>query len=155
MKPLSEGDVAPSFDLPADGDRRLRLADFKGKIIVLYFYPRDDTEACTVEAIDFTARATAFEELGAVVIGVSTDPLRSHDRFKKKHDLTVPLASDVDHEVIGRYGSWVEKSMFGRKYMGTSRDTFVIGRDGRIARLWRRVRVPGHVEEVLRTVATL
>jgi peroxiredoxin Q/BCP len=149
MKKVAEGDLAPDFDLPTDGGGRFKLSDLRGKTVVLYFYPKDDTEGCTIEAIDFTARRADFAAAGAVVVGVSRDTPKSHDRFKAKHDLAVILASDVERQVVERYGVWVEKSMFGRNYMGVERDTFLIAPDGKISRVWRKVRVRGHVEDVL------
>ena len=144
-----EGGLAPDFELPTDGGGRLRLSTLRGGKVVLYFYPADDTEGCTIEAVDFTAHLSDFAQAGATVIGVSPDSPKSHDRFKAKHKLALVLAADVDRKVIERYGLWVEKTMFGRKYMGVERATFLIGPDGRIARTWRKVRVKGHVEDVL------
>ena len=143
------GGLAPDFELPTDGGGRVRLSALRGGKVVLYFYPADDTEGCTIEAVDFTAHLSDFEKAGATVIGVSPDSPKSHDRFKAKHKLALVLAADVDRKVIERYGLWVEKTMFGRKYMGVERATFLIGPDGRIARTWRKVRVKGHVEDVL------
>ena len=155
MQKAEEGALAPDFDLPADGGRRVRLADSRGKKVVLYFYPQDDTETCTVEAIDFNARAKDFARAGAVVIGISPDTPKSHDRFKTKHSLDLTLASDVDRKVVERYGLWVEKKMFGRTYMGVERATFLVGPDGRIARAWHKVRIKGHIEEVLQAAKAL
>jgi peroxiredoxin Q/BCP len=146
---IDKGGMAPDFELPTDGGRRIRLSALRGGKVVLYFYPADDTEGCTIEAVDFTAHLSDFESAGATVIGVSPDSQKSHDRFKAKHKLGLVLAADVDRKVIEGYGLWVEKTMFGRKYMGVERATFLIGPDGRIARTWRKVRVKGHVEEVL------
>jgi len=143
------GALAPDFELPTDGGGRVRLSDLRGRKVVLYFYPADDTEGCTIEAVNFTALLPEFDRAGATVLGVSPDSPKSHDRFKLKHKLALVLAADVDHEVIERYGLWVEKMMFGRKYMGVERATFLIGKDGRIARTWRKVRVKGHAEAVL------
>jgi peroxiredoxin Q/BCP len=148
-KPLAEGDKAPAFTLETDGTGKLSLKEFAGKPTVLYFYPKDDTPGCTKEALDFTAAAGAFKKLGATVIGVSKDSVAAHDRFKKKHKLTVVLASDPDGKVVESYGSWVEKSMYGRTYMGIDRSTFLIDGKGRLAKIWRKVKVPGHVDEVL------
>jgi peroxiredoxin Q/BCP len=131
------------------------LKALKGKKIVLYFYPKDDTSGCTAEAQGFQAQLKAFEKLGAVVIGLSKDTVARHDKFKKKYGLTFPLASDEDGAVCERYGSWVEKSMYGRKYMGIERCTFLIDGGGKIARVWRKVKVPGHVAEVLTAVKAL
>ena len=143
------GSLAPDFELPTDGGGRVKLSDLRGRKVVLYFYPADDTEGCTLEAVSFTALLPEFEKAGATVLGVSPDSPKSHDRFKVKHKLGLVLAGDVDHAVIERYGLWGEKTMFGRKYMGVERATFLIGRDGSIARAWRKVRVKGHAEAVL------
>lgn len=154
-KSLAEGDKAPSFTLESDGGKKVSLKDFAGKPIVLYFYPKDDTPGCTKEAIGFSAAAAAFKKAGATVIGVSKDSVAAHDKFKKKHALSVILASDPEGEVIESYGSWVEKSMYGRKYMGIDRSTFLIDSKGRLAKIWRKVKVPGHVEEVLALTKSL
>ena len=147
---ISEGAPAPDFELQtAEGP--VRLADFAGKPLVLYFYPKDDTSGCTREAQDFSALAEEFAHAGAVVIGVSKDSLKSHDKFSAKYGLTVRLGSDPDGETIARYGSWVEKSLYGRKYMGIDRSTFLI-QDGVIRKMWRKVKVPGHAEAVLKTL---
>lgn len=155
MSTIEEGDIAPDIDLPTDGGGRVRLRDFKGQKVILYFYPADDTSGCTLEAIDFTRRLAEFEKAGAVVIGVSPDSERSHDKFKAKHDLSVILAADVERTVIESYGLWVEKQMYGRKYMSVERATFLIARDGRTAKIWRKVRVKGHVEDVLAAAQAL
>lgn len=152
---LKAGDPAPDFDMAADGGGRLRLADFAGKALVLYFYPKDDTSGCTNEAKGFSEQLAAFEAAGAAVVGVSKDPVKSHDRFKAKYGLAFPLGSDADGAVVEAYGVWVEKSLYGRKYMGIDRSTFLIGPDGRIARVWRKVKVPGHVAEVLAAARAL
>ena len=154
-KTLAEGDKAPPFTLESDAGKKVSLKDFAGKPIVLYFYPKDDTPGCTKEAIGFSAAAAAFKKAGAAVIGVSKDSVASHDKFKKKHALSLVLASDPEGEVIESYGSWVEKSMYGRKYMGIDRSTFLIDSKGRVAKIWRKVRVPGHVEEVLALTKSL
>lgn len=154
-KSLAEGDKAPAFKLETDGGKKVSLKDFAGKPIVLYFYPKDDTPGCTTEAIGFSAAASAFKKSGATVIGVSKDTVASHDKFKKKHDLSLILASDPEGKVIESYGSWVEKSMYGRKYMGIDRSTFLIDSKGKLAKIWRKVRVPGHVEEVLAAAKSL
>ena len=150
MPELTTGDTAPDFDLLTDGDGRVKLSDFAGKILVLYFYPKDDTSGCTSEAQGFTAAAADFKKAGAAVIGVSKDSVRSHDKFKTKYDLDLVLASDESGEMVERYGAWVEKSMYGRKYMGVDRSTFLIGPDGAIKQVWRKVKVPGHVDAVLK-----
>jgi peroxiredoxin Q/BCP len=155
MADLDVGDLAPQFDLPRDGGGSLSLAALLGRPIVLYFYPQDDTTGCTIEAIGFSQLKPEFEKAGAVVIGVSPDSVRKHDRFKSKHDLTVDLVADEERKVIEAYHLWVEKTMYGRKYMGVERATFLIGSDGRIARIWRNVRVKGHAEAVLEAVRAL
>ena len=152
MPELTVGDGAPDFELPGDGARTVRLADFRGQVVVLFFYPQDGTETCTAEAIDFSGLAPDFAMAGAVVIGVSPDSPNKHDKFKAKHRLAHILASDENHLVIRRYGAWGEKTLFGRKYLGVVRSTFLIDRAGRIARIWRGVRVGGHAAEVLRAV---
>ncbi|MDR3512871.1 MAG: peroxiredoxin [Caulobacteraceae bacterium] len=152
---LKAGDAAPDFDMAADGGGRVRLADFAGKALVLYFYPKDDTSGCTNEAKGFTEQAAAFAKAGTAMVGASKDSVKSHDRFKAKYGLTFPLGSDADGVVVEAYGVWVEKSLYGRKYMGIDRSTFLIGPDGRIARTWRKVKVPGHVAEVLAAAQAL
>jgi peroxiredoxin Q/BCP len=146
---LDAGAAAPDFDLPTDGGANASLGAHKGKKIVLYFYPKDDTSGCTAEAIAFNGLREKFKAAGAVLIGVSPDSAASHAKFKKKHDLKFPLASDEAKTMLEAYGVWQEKSMYGRKYMGVERTTFLIGADGKIARVWRKVKVPGHAEEVL------
>lgn len=152
---LKAGDPAPNFDLPTDHGGRAALAALKGKPVVLYFYPKDDTSGCTSEAKGFTEAGDAFAKAGATVIGVSKDTILSHEKFKAKYDLGFPLAADVDGAVVEAYGVWVEKSMYGRKYMGIDRSTFLIDRRGKIARVWRKVKVPGHVAEVLSAAQAL
>jgi peroxiredoxin len=147
---LQPGDAAPDFDLPSDGGGHVRLADFKGKKLVLYFYPKDDTSGCTSEAQAFTAAADDFKAAGAVVVGVSKDSVKSHDKFKAKYDLNFPLGSDAEGKAVEAYGVWVEKSMYGRKYMGIERATYLIDGAGRIAKVWRKVKVTGHAAEVLK-----
>lgn len=148
------GDAAPAFELEGDTGAA-SLASLKGRKVVLYFYPKDDTTGCTREAIDFTGLAADFAEAETVVIGVSKDSVAKHAKFRAKHDLGVQLASDPEGEVIERYGSWVEKSLYGRKYMGIDRSTFLIDRDGKIARIWRKVKVPGHAAAVLEAAKAL
>jgi len=155
MTELSVGDPAPQFDLPRDGGGSLRLSDFSGKPVVLYFYPQDDTKSCTGEAIDFSRLKPEFDKAGAAVIGLSPDSIKKHDKFKAKHGLTVDLAADEERKVIEAYHLWVEKQLYGRRYMGVERATFLIGRDGRIAKIWRKVRVKGHAEAVLEAVRAL
>ena len=152
---LNSGDAAPDFDLPTDGGGHVRLADFSGRQLVLYFYPKDDTTGCTSEAKAFSEAADAFKAAGAAVIGVSKDSVKSHDKFKAKYDLNLILGSDSDGAVVERYGVWIEKSMYGRKYMGIDRSTFLIDGQGRIRRIWRKVKVPGHVGEVLAAVRAI
>jgi peroxiredoxin Q/BCP len=152
---VEAGSLAPDFELPTDGGGRIRLAELRGGKVVLYFYPADDTEGCTLEAVDFTALLPQFKRAGATVLGVSPDSPKSHDRFKEKHGLRLLLAADADHQVIARYGLWGEKTMFGRKYMGVERATFLIDESGRIAQAWRKVRVKGHAEAVLAAARAL
>ena len=155
MAELSTGQDAPEFDLPRDGGGNLALSELSGKKVVLYFYPKDDTSGCTTEAIDFSRLKPEFESAGAVVVGMSPDSVKSHDKFKSKHDLSVELASDEERKTLEAYGVWVEKSMYGRKYLGVERSTFLIGPDGKIARIWRKVKVPGHANEVLEAARAL
>jgi peroxiredoxin Q/BCP len=149
---LSEGSKAPDFTLPDDKGGTASLADFAGKKLVLYFYPKDDTSGCTKEAIDFNALRPEIEAAGAAILGVSPDSVASHAKFKAKHNLTFPLVSDEAKSMLEAYGVWVEKSMYGRKYMGVERTTFLIGPDGTILRAWNKVKVPGHAEAVLAAV---
>ena len=150
-----EGGKAPAFTLDRDGGGKVSLKDFAGKPLILYFYPKDDTAGCTREAQDFTAAAPAFRKAGAAVLGISKDTVKAHDKFVAKYELKVPLASDPEGTVIEAYGSWVEKTLYGRKYMGIDRSTFLIDGEGRIVRIWRKVRVGGHVDEVLAAVKAL
>ena len=149
------GAAAPDFSLPADGGRTISLSDLRGCIVVLYLYPKDDTPGCTTEAIDFTARRADFEAAGAVVLGLSKDTVAKHEKFIAKHDLGVTLLSDEDGATIEAYGAWVEKKNYGRTYMGIERSTFLIDRDGVLRQAWRKVRVKGHVDEVLAAVQAL
>ena len=147
---LSIGDNAPNFDLPTDGSGNVSLASFKGKKnVVLYFYPKDDTPGCTLEAKDFATHEKDFTKTNTVVIGLSKDPIKSHDKFKEKYCLPFTLASDAEGTTCEDYGTWVEKSMYGKTYMGIQRDTFLIDKNGKIAAIWRKVKVDGHVAEVL------
>ncbi len=155
MSELEPGRPAPAFRLPRDGGGEVSLAELAGRKVVLFFYPMDDTSGCTTEATGFSRRLAEFEAAGAVVLGVSKDGVPSHDRFRDKHGLGVALLSDEGSDTAERYGAWIEKSMYGRKYMGVERSTFLIDADGRVARVWRKVKVPGHVEEVLAAVQTL
>lgn len=155
MTELSPGQDAPQFELPRDGGGTLTLSALRGKAVVLYFYPKDDTSGCTAEAIDFSALKADFEKAGAVVIGMSPDSAKKHDKFKAKHGLSVDLVADEERKAIEAYGVWAEKSMYGRKYMGVERTTFLIDRDGKIAKVWPKVKVPGHAAEVLEAVRAL
>jgi len=155
MSNLEAGSTAPEFTLPRDGGGTVSLSDFKGKKVVLYFYPKDNTSGCTVEAIDFTALLPEFEKADTVVIGLSPDSVASHDKFCKKHSLGVILASDEDKAVLSAYGVWVEKSMYGRKYMGVERTSVLVGRDGKIVEVWPKVKVKGHAEAVLEAAKAL
>ena len=152
---VSEGTQAPDFDLPGDGGESIRLSELRGKTVVLYFYPKDDTSGCTKEAIEFTDLAADFKKAGAIVIGVSPDPATRHDKFKAKYDLAVRLASDEDKSTLQAYGVWTEKSMYGRTYMGVERSTFLIDGTGTVRKVWRKVRVAGHAKEVLAAVQAL
>lgn len=148
--PAEEGKKAPEFSLDASTGEKIALKDFRGKKwVALYFYPKDETSGCTAEACDFRDQTKAFEKLGAVVLGVSPDPIKSHDKFIKKHGLTFPLLADTEKKTCEAYGVWIEKSMYGRKYMGVDRSTFLISPEGKIAKAWRKVKVPKHVDEVL------
>lgn len=152
---LTPGDAAPDFQLPADGGGSLRLSDLKGKPVVVYFYPRDDTPGCTKEAFGFSCLADRFAALGVTVIGISGDTAKSHDKFIAKYELKVRLASDAEHATMEAFGVWVEKSMYGKKYMGVERATFLIDGNGVVARAWPKVKVDGHAEEVLKAVEAL
>jgi thioredoxin-dependent peroxiredoxin len=152
---LKPGDPAPAFTLPGDGQSRISLSALAGKKVVLYFYPKDDTSGCTQEAIAFNALNATFTAADTTIVGISADSVASHDKFKKKHALDIALASDVERTTLEAYGVWVEKSMYGRKYMGIERTTLLIGRDGKIARIWRPVKVPGHADEVLQAAQAL
>ena len=152
---VEPGDKAPDFTLPTDGGGKVTLSELKGKKVVLYFYPKDDTSGCTAEACGFRDSFPDYGGTGAVVIGISKDSVASHDKFKKKHGLPFVLASDTSGEVCEKYGVWVEKSMYGRKYMGIERATFLIDAKGVVRGVWRKVRVPGHVAEVLKAAQAL
>jgi peroxiredoxin Q/BCP len=145
---IGEGDKAPAITVTASDGSNVNLAS-PGQPLVLYFYPKDDTSGCTREAQDFTALVPEFAKAGVKVIGVSRDPMKSHEKFIGKYDLAVPLASDQDGRISDAFGTWVEKSMYGRKYMGMERATYLIGADGEVLRAWRKVKVPGHAQEVL------
>jgi peroxiredoxin Q/BCP len=147
--PLAEGAKAPAFSLPRDGGSTVSLNDYAGQKLVLFFYPRADTPGCTKEAIDFTRLASAFADTQTAVLGVSADPLKAQEAFRNKHQLSTPLVSDEQHEMLEAYGVWGEKSMYGRTFQGVLRTTVLIGGDGRIIRIWRNVKVDGHADEVL------
>ena len=148
---IGEGDKVPALKTKLSDGTDLDLSS-PGQPLILYFYPKDDTSGCTREAQDFTELASDFAKAGAKVVGLSRDPMKKHDKFIAKYDLKVPLASDEDGALSDAFGTWVEKSMYGRKYMGMERSTFLIGKDGRVAKAWRKVKVPGHAAEVLKAV---
>lgn len=150
---IAEGDKAPDFTLPTDGGDSITLSDLKGEWVVLYFYPRDDTPGCTKEACGFNDALPQLEKLNAKVIGVSRDSVAKHDKFKAKYGLSFPLGADEDGSVCEAYGVWVEKTMYGKKSMGIERSTFLIDPEGTVAKVWRKVKVPGHVEEVRDAIA--
>ena len=152
---VEAGTPAPDFTMPTDGGGSVTLSALRGKPVVLYFYPKDDTSGCTAQACGFRDQLPDFRGVDATVIGVSKDSVASHDKFKAKYDLPFTLASDKEAGVAEAYGVWVEKSMYGRKYMGMERATFLIDKDGVVARVWRKVKVPGHVKEVLEAVKGL
>jgi peroxiredoxin Q/BCP len=152
---LAEGTKAPSFHLPRDGGSMVASSDLVGKKVVLFFYPRADTPGCTREAIDFTRLQSAFAESGTEVLGISADPLKAQERFRDKHKLEVPLISDEKHQMLEAYGAWGEKSMYGKTFVGILRTTVLIGTDGKVARVWRRVKVDGHADEVLAAAKAL
>lgn len=155
VKTPNVGEKAPDFDLPRDGGSRLRLSSLAGKKVVLYFYPKDNTPGCTLEGREFSAAIGEFSAADTLVVGMSADSVASHDKFKVKQDLDIALVSDQDREAIEAYGVWVEKNMYGRKSMGIERATYLIDREGLIARIWRKVKVKGHVEEVLEAARSL
>jgi len=150
-----QGDKAPAFRLPRDGGATISLSDFKGRPLVLFFYPKADTPGCTKEAIAFSDLRKAFAKTGTEILGVSADSVKAQDKFRDKHGLTIPLASDETKEMLTAYGVWGEKSMYGRKFMGIRRTTFLIGPNARIATVWDNVKVPGHAEEVLAAAKAL
>ena len=152
---LDPGSKAPAFSLPRDGGGTVSLADFKGQNLVVYFYPRADTPGCTVESKAFSALSAAFAKAGTAVLGVSADPVTAQDKFKAKYGLAIPLASDETHRMLDAYGVWGEKSMYGKTHMGVRRATYLIGKDGLIARIWPKVKVEGHAEEVLAAAKAL
>lgn len=146
---------APDFTLPRDGGESVTLSALQPKAVVLFFYPKDDTPGCTKEAIGFTEKAAEFEAAGAVVLGISKDTVAKHEKFVSKHGLSMALLSDAESDVCEQYGTWVEKNMYGKKYMGIERSTFLIGGDGTLKQIWRKVKVPGHVDAVLDAVQAL
>ncbi|SPJ29441.1 peroxiredoxin [Falsiruegeria mediterranea] len=148
-------DTAPDFTLPRDGGGTVSLSDLRGDLVVLFFYPRDDTPGCTKESIGFSEQLQAFADAGAQVFGISKDSVAKHDKFVAKHELTTPLLSDEHGTMCEDYGVWKEKSMYGKKFLGIERSTFVVDREGKIAHVWRKVKVPGHVDEVLEAVQAL
>ena len=155
MSEVQPGSKAPDFSLPDDNGNELSLASLAGKAVVLYFYPKDDTPGCTKEAIGFSEKIEGFDAAGAVVVGISKDTVAKHGKFRDKHDLKVRLISDAEGDVTERYGAWVEKKMYGKTYMGIERCTFLIGGDGVVKEVWRKVKVPGHVDAVLDAVKAL
>ena len=152
---IDEGDEAPAINLPTDGGGTFALGESAGRNVVVFFYPKDDTSGCTREAAAFTEQLDRFRKLNTQIVGISADSVARHDKFKAKHGLRVTLASDERHAALEAYGVWVEKSMYGRKYMGIERSTFLVDAEGRLARVWRKVKVPGHVEDVLAAVREL
>ena len=154
-KSLAEGQKAPAFRLPRDGGNVVTLSDYAGQKLVLFFYPRADTPGCTREAIDFTRLKDAFTAAGTAVLGISADPLKAQEKFRDKHSLGIPLVSDEQHEMLEAYGAWGEKSMYGKSFLGILRTTVLIGSDGKVAKIWRNVRVDGHADEVLAAARSL
>ena len=152
---VAEGKKAPDFTAPTDGGGKLKLSELRGKPVVLYFYPKDDTSGCTAEACGFRDFSAAFKKLKVQVVGVSKDSVASHDKFKKKYSLTFPLVSDADGKICAKYGTWVEKSLYGRKYMGIERATFLIDKAGVVAKVWHKVKVAGHIDEVAEALKAL
>lgn len=152
---IKEGEKAPDFALPTNGGGTFSLSEQKGKPLVLFFYPKDDTSGCTKEATEFSIRRPDFEAVNVTIVGASPDPVKKHDKFVEKHNLDVTLISDEEKTTLSAYGVWVEKSMYGRKYMGVERSTFLIDKDGMIAKAWRKVKVPGHVDAVLEAAKEL
>ncbi|MDF3033205.1 MAG: thiol peroxidase, Bcp-type [Alphaproteobacteria bacterium] len=152
---LDIGNTAPNVELPGDAGQFYRLSDYQGKKVVLYFYPKDDTSGCTAQACDFRDRLRDFNILNAVVFGISRDNPKSHDKFKEKYGLTFPLLSDEDGTVCAAYETWVEKSMYGKKYFGIERSTFLIDEEGIVRRIWRKVKVDGHAQEVFKAIQEL
>jgi peroxiredoxin Q/BCP len=154
-KPLSVGIPAPDFTLPRDGGSQVSLKEFSGRKVVLYFYPKADTPGCTKEAINFNALRRAFEEANTVILGISADPMKAQDKFRDKYSLAFPLVSDESHRMLEAYGVWGEKSMYGKTFMGVERVTYLIDGEGKIAKVWPKVKIDGHAEEVLESARTL
>jgi len=152
---LESGDLMPQFSLDADSSSRISSDDLKGQNAVIYFYPKDDTPGCTKEAIAFTKFKAAFEAAGTRIVGISADPAQKHDKFIAKHNLGITLGSDPELDTLKAFGVWVQKAMYGRKYFGMERSTFLVDADGKIVRIWRKVKVPGHVEDVLKAAEAL
>jgi len=155
MAMLKKGDTVPDFTLPDDGGATVTLSDLRGKPLVVYFYPKDDTSSCTKEALDFSCLRPQFDTLGIKVIGISPDSIDKHRKFRSKHALDISLLADEDKSTLDAYGVWIEKSMYGRKYMGVERTTVLVDADGKIAEIWHKVKVPGHAEAVLKAVQNL
>ena len=153
MTPLQIGDSAPAFTLPTDGNTEITLSDYQGQKVILYFYPKDDTPGCTKESCSFNENLSALNQLNTNVIGISKCSVKKHEKFKAKYNLNFPLASDEDNTVCEAYGTWGEKSMFGKKYMGIERTTFLIDENGKIAHIWHKVKVDGHVEDVMKAIS--
>jgi peroxiredoxin Q/BCP len=152
---VKEGGKAPTFSMPTDSGGKIALKDLKGRPVVLYFYPKDSTPGCTIEACDFRDLTPDFSKIDAEIVGISKDSVKRHDNFKAKHELPFSLASDEDSDVCERYGVWVEKNMYGRKFMGIERATFLIDAKGVVRKIWRKVKVKGHAEDVLEAVKAL
>lgn len=152
MSKISTGDLAPDFTLPVVPGDTFTLSDSNNLPLVLFFYPKDDSSGCTREAVEFTENLSDFEKAGFKVVGISPNPIKMHEKFRAKHDLTVPLISDEEKQALADYGVWVEKSMYGRKYMGVERTTLVIGKDRKVLHAWHKVKIPDHVTEVLQTI---
>lgn len=155
MSGIEEGHAIPAFDLPTDGGGRLSTESLSGQAFVLYLYPKDDTPGCTKESISFTGAVDDFAAAGVTILGLSKDSVKSHDKFVAKHDLGIKLLSDEEGGLVEALGAWVEKSMYGKTYMGIDRSTFLVGKDGTVLKAWRKVKVPGHVEEVLKAAQEL
>ncbi|HEY8190610.1 MAG TPA: thioredoxin-dependent thiol peroxidase [Micavibrio sp.] len=152
MSVLAEGHKAPDFKVAADNGKTVALGDYAGEKLILYFYPKDDTPGCTMQACGFRDHLPAFGKLKTAVLGISKDPLIKHERFRGKYDLNFPLGSDEDGKMCEAYGVWIEKSMYGKKYMGIDRSTFLIDEKGEIVKIWRKVKIPGHIEELMKTI---